>query len=210
MPRDLPERYQRPERPGAAADLVGRLDRLPPAHPSSLDYHSRDAPAERAESADRDGRAGEDRLVPAAERPEWRQLLARAEVDRVGAGIVDERASRFRPEERRVADFLAGEGRAVVAIHNGFGDRRRPDAMVDDIPTEFKSLGEGARNETVRNALNSAKGQARHAIVDARGSGLECAEAERGIRRFLGTPWAGRLDTIRVIGDEYGLDWKRG
>jgi hypothetical protein len=62
----------------------------------------------------------------------------------------------------------------------------------------------------VKAALNSAKGQARHAIIDGRESGLDRAAADQGTRRFLGTPYANRLDTIRVVGDDFDLNWKRG
>lgn len=99
----------------------------------------------------------------------------------------------------------------MAAIHDGYGrDGRRPDAAIDGTPTEFKCLDPGAGNTTVKAALTSAKGQARHAIIDARDSGLSEMEADRGVRRFLGTPYGDRLDTIRVIGDDYDLRWKRG
>jgi hypothetical protein len=132
-------------------------------------------------------------------------------VEQVGPGIVDERASQFSPRERRIADLLAGEGHAVVAVHDGYGRQgRRPDAAVDGVWTEFKSLDPGASDTTVKAALTSAKGQARHAVVDGRGSGLPRDEADRGLRRFLGTPYGYQLEGIRVIGDDYDLNWKRG
>jgi hypothetical protein len=99
----------------------------------------------------------------------------------------------------------------VVAIHDGYGrEGRKPDATVDGVWTEFKSLDPGASNKTVKAALTSAKGQARQAVIDGRGSGLDREEADRGMRRFLGTPHAGRLGAIRIIGDDFDLDWKRG
>src|SRR5262245_6451827 len=97
--------------------------------------------------------------LPPAARPEWQEPLARGEVDRVAPGIVDERASRFQPQERRIADYLANEGHAVVAIHDGYGRQgRKPDAAVDGVWTEFKSLDPGASNTTVKGALSSAEG----------------------------------------------------
>lgn len=148
--------------------------------------------------------------LPAAERPEWQGPLVRGEVDRVGPGIVDERASRFFPRERRIADYLANEGAAVVAIHDGYGkDGRKPDARVDDTETEFKSLDPGADNSRVKAQLNAAKGQARDALIDARNSGLSREEAELGMERFLGSKYGHRLDAIRIIGDDYDIDWKR-
>jgi uncharacterized protein (DUF1684 family) len=128
----------------------------------------------------------------------------------VGSGIVDERASRFSPQERRIADYLAKEGAAVVAVHDGYGrDGRKPDSLVDDTETEFKSLDPGAGNTRVKAQLNDAKGQARDALLDARNSGLRREEAELGMERFLGSKYGHRLDAIRIIGDDYDINWKR-
>ena len=150
-------------------------------------------------------------MLPAAERPEWQTALARGEVDRIGLGIVDERARSFLPKERRIACLLAESGLAVVAVHDGYGaEGRKPDALVDDTYTEFKSLDPGASNKTVRSALKDAKGQASRAVIDARDSGLSQDEAERGMRRFFGTPYGCRLEAIRIIGDDYDIDWRRG
>ncbi len=196
---------------GAARhDLRARLAELAGNHPSAADHGS--ARGRGFDTRSAIGGADESEvLLPAAERPDWRQPLARGEVERVGLGIVDERASSFDPRERRLADYLSGEGRAVVAIHDGYGrDGRKPDAAVDGVPTEFKCLDPGASDRTVKAALTSAKGQAREAIIDGRDSGLVAEDAERGMRRFLSAPYADRLDAIRIIGDDYELEWKRG
>ena len=147
---------------------------------------------------------------PATERPGWQMPLNEGAVDRVGLGVVDERAKRFSPAERRIAEYLAANGSAVVSISEGFGARgRTPDARIDDVPVEFKSLDPGASDRTVKAALNSAKGQARHAVIDARGSGLAEDEAHHGIRRFGGIPHGDRLDAVLIVGDDYIIDWKR-
>ena len=147
---------------------------------------------------------------PAIERSEWRTALDEGTVDRVGLGVVDERAKKFSPAERRIAEYLAADGLAVVSISEGFGIRgRTPDAYADDVPVEFKSLDPGASDRTVKAALNSAKGQARHAVIDARESGLDEDQAHSGIRRFSGTPYGNRLDAVLIIGNDYTLDWKR-
>jgi hypothetical protein len=150
--------------------------------------------------------------VAAADRGEWQGPLGRAEVDRVGEGIVDERQRPFPAAERRIADYLAAaDGCAVVARAEDHGIRaRKPDAEVDGVATEFKSLRPGASDATVRGALNSAKGQAGHVVVDARGAGLAEDSARHGIRRFVAAPYSGKVDAIRVIGDDYDLQWKRG
>jgi Contact-dependent growth inhibition CdiA C-terminal domain len=148
---------------------------------------------------------------PATERSEWQAPLDEGAVDRVGLGVIDERAKKFSLAERRIAEYLASEGPAVVAISEGYGVHgRTPDAQVDAISVEFKSLDPGASDRTVKAALNSAKGQARHAVIDARGSGLTEDEAQRGIRRFFGTPHGNRMDAVLIIGNNYSIDWKRG
>jgi Contact-dependent growth inhibition CdiA C-terminal domain len=148
---------------------------------------------------------------PATERLEWQVALDEGSVDRVGLGVIDERAKRFSPAERRIAEHLASGGLAVVAVSEGYGVYgRAPDAHVDAVPVEFKTLDPGASDRTVKAALNSAKGQARHAVIDARGSGLTEDEGQRGVRRFFGTPHGNRMDAVLIVGDNYSIAWKRG
>ena len=147
---------------------------------------------------------------PASERHEWQIPLSRGEVDRYGLGVIDERSKSFSAAERRIAEHLAAPGPAVVSVSEGYGIYgRTADARVNGISVEFKSLDPGASDRTVKAALNSAKGQARNAVVDARDSGLTEDQAHRGIRRFSGTPHGNRLDAVLVIGDNYTIDWKR-
>jgi hypothetical protein len=95
---------------------------------------------------------------PAIERSEWPTAPDEGTVDRVGLGVVDERAKKFSPAERRIAEYLARGGLAVVSVSEGFGIHgRTPDARADDVPVEFKSLDPGASDRTVKAALNSAK-----------------------------------------------------
>ncbi|MEU9617407.1 hypothetical protein AB0D56_38785, partial [Streptomyces sp. NPDC048209] len=112
---------------------------------------------------------------------------------------IDESAKTFDSEERKVADLLAGEGRHVKAVLESRKDGQRTyDALVDGVPTEFKSLRPGATSGTVKNQLNSAKGQAMDAIVDARGSGrVEAAAREGGVKFRVANP-RGRMDSCRV------------
>jgi len=148
---------------------------------------------------------------PATERLEWQAPLDEGSVDRVGLGVIDERAKRFSLAERRIAEYIASAGPAVVSVSEGYGVQgRTPDAWVDAVAVEFKSLDPGASDRTVKAALNSAKGQARHAVIDARGSGLTEEEAQHGIRRFIGTPHGNRMDAVLVVGDNYSVDWNRG
>lgn len=80
-------------------------------------------------------------------------------------------ASKFQPRERRLADYLTSDGRAIVAVHDGYGrEGRKPDAAVDVIQTEFNSLDRGATDRTVKAALTSGKGQAREVVIDGRDS----------------------------------------
>ncbi|MFI5781461.1 hypothetical protein [Nocardia sp. NPDC051570] len=124
----------------------------------------------------------------------------------VKRGNIDESAKQFSPEERKIADLLAEEGKEVKAVKES-NAQRTPDAEVDGHPTEFKTMSPGATNTNVRNALNSAKGQADTAIIDGRGSGLTQDEAQRGVNRFLGANPAGRMTSIRIVGDGWEIRW---
>jgi transposase-like protein len=165
---DPPSLYARREEPGD--DVLVDPESSPPAFLQEGAEDDRQAP-------------DADRWRPATERPEWQEPLVSGEVQRIGLGIIDERAKQFTPEERRIADHLARPGAAVVAVAERYGAQgRTPDAFVDGVQTEFKSLDPGANHRTVQAALNSAKGQADNAVIDARNSGLSEAEADRGLR----------------------------
>lgn len=181
---DRPLERDRPESV-ARQDLRGRLAKLPSNHPSAADY--------------------------GAHRGRGFETRPSGEVERVGMGTVDERASKFQPRERWLAEQLAGEGHSVVAVHDGYGrEGRKPDSAVDGVWTEFKCLDPGASDWTVKAALTSAKGQAQEVVIDGRDSGLTSENADRGVRRFLGAPYADHMNAIRIIGDDYELEWKRG
>ncbi|MFI6997664.1 hypothetical protein [Nocardia sp. NPDC050175] len=119
-------------------------------------------------------------------------------------GKIDETEKVFSPEERKIADLLADEGKDVKSVKEGAN--RTPDSTVDGVPTEFKSLDEGASNVSVKNALNSAGGQAEHAIIDARASGISQEEAQRGLNRFLGAS-PGKMKGVRIVGDGWEINW---
>jgi hypothetical protein len=54
------------------------------------------------------------------------------------------------------------------------GAGRQGDAIVDGLKHEFKSLGQGADSNTIRNVINKSKnrgGQARDWVLDARNTG---------------------------------------
>ncbi|WP_326592928.1 hypothetical protein [Streptomyces brevispora] len=123
-------------------------------------------------------------------------------------GSIDETEKKFDPREREVAELLKSEGRHVRAQVEATEDGvRRADAFVDGVETEFKSLDPGASSGTVKNQLNKAKGQARHAIIDARGSGLSEEAAREGVGKFFRNNPPGRMDGIRVVGDNFNLTY---
>jgi hypothetical protein len=122
-------------------------------------------------------------------------------------GSIDESERAFSPSERRVAEMLQSEGKHVKASAEGKGPRRSRDALVDGIPTEFKTPDLGANGSTIKNQINDSTrrgGQARNMIIDARGSGLTEAEAMRGLARAKNIT-RGRIDSVRVIGDGFDI-----
>lgn len=123
-------------------------------------------------------------------------------------GSIDESEKAFSPKERRIAETLQTEGRSVKALKESqVAGRKTPDAVVDGVPTEFKTLEPGAAPNSVKNTLNTAKKQARDAVVDARGSGLAESGAREGLDKFLHNNPPGRMNSIRIIGDGYTITW---
>jgi hypothetical protein len=213
MSADGPDRSDgNPDRPPEDRPARESADSQVP-RPDEVETRSRQEYFEAVNSASRNEAISFGAMMttrPATERVEWEAPLRRGEVDRCGLGVIDERAKLFSPAERRIAEFLAVKGPAVVSISEGFGVcGRTADARVDGTHVEFKSVDPGAGDQTVKAALNSAKGQARYAVIDARGSRLTEDDAQRGIRRFSGTPYGDRLDAVLIIGDNYIIDWKR-
>jgi hypothetical protein len=137
-----------------------------------------------------------------------------AGVRRVGKGIIDEREKAFNPDETKVAERLADEGKIVKG--KAEGAERRADAEVDGIPTEFKTLKgkkipgtpnrEVPTSKTVKNALSSARGQSGHTVLDGRGSGITKEAAQAGIADYLRRDPRG-MTSIRVFGDGWEIVW---
>ena len=206
QPYEEPDRPREGPRPGEPADHRGSVQAQPEAR-TRQEYYDALASGRSHEIVSFAALMAE---RPASERHEWQIPLSQGEIDRCGLGVIDERAKTFSAAERRIAEHLATPGPAVVSVSEGFGIfGRTADARVNGISVEFKSLDPGASDRTVKAALNSAKGQARHAVIDARDSGLTEDQAHRGVRRFSGTPHGNRLDAVLVIGDNYTIDWKR-
>jgi hypothetical protein len=130
---------------------------------------------------------------------------------------IDESEAKFSPEEYRVAELLYKEGKCVKALPVSKSGRN-PDALVgtqigfdgkiiDGIVFEFKSLDFGATSKTITSSVKRSLargGQSRNIIVDGRNSGLMLAEAQRGLRRVAGFQ-AGKLDSLRIIGDGFDI-----
>ncbi|MGP3926506.1 CdiA C-terminal domain-containing protein [Streptomyces sp. 8N616] len=125
-----------------------------------------------------------------------------------GKGAIDESEKAFSPKERKIAESLQAEGKNVKALKESTVEgQRTPDALVDGVPTEFKTLQPGAAPNAIKNTLNTAKKQARDAIIDARGSGLSESGAREGMGKFLRDNPAGRMNSIRIIGDGFHIHW---
>ncbi len=108
--------------------------------------------------------------------------------------------------ERPMADHLAGKGKTVERLPQP-ASGRGADTLVDGVPSEFKKLDPGASSATVKNSVTESikrGGQARDVHIDARGSGLSAAEAQRGLAR-LGHPdvHRGMLDNVTIVGDGF-------
>lgn len=125
-----------------------------------------------------------------------------------------------RPSEKELNEFtdrlLRREGRNVQPNpHEGQpGAGRQGDRFVDGVKTEYKHPrpkpdGRPPDSITIKNNVTKSirkGGQARDIIIDARGTGLTKAEAERSIRRAMHPDVSrGKVDNLRVIGDGFSV-----
>ncbi len=119
--------------------------------------------------------------------------------------------------ELRIRDYLVADGRSVDNFPlEPVPGRRDPDALVDGVKTDFKSLsetgGENALYNNVRNSLQSPQGP--NLVVDARtnagdGVGREFARLE--IERALDEATAVGLARVDVLlDDDTPLTWVQG
>lgn len=150
-------------------------------------------------------------VTAAAKAPNVFETAETAAVDGLtSAARIDQSASTFNANELKVANTLADEGKHVKAVPRS--TERTPDAEVDGVPTEFKTIQSDTPNSaTVRNTLNSSAkdgGQAREIIIDSRQAPLNQAEAERGISRFLGQG-KDAYDRIIIWGRGWVVVWPR-
>ena len=125
------------------------------------------------------------------------------------AGTVDQSESTFSQDEQKIADRLATEGHDVKAVKpSNEPGVRRPDAIVDGTPTEFKTIKapEPTSKKIMRMLDDSARrgGQAREIIIDAEGTPLTREAALEGIRRFQGLG-KDAYDKIVVWGDGWSV-----
>ncbi len=123
-------------------------------------------------------------------------------------GTIDESERAFSEDERALAIYLVERGCHVKALPET-GDGRHPDALVDGVPTEFKRLAASPTSKTILNCVQQALrggGQARHIILDVRGTALDELEIERAFRRISGVQYIeGKLDVLRVVGNSFDV-----
>jgi hypothetical protein len=124
-------------------------------------------------------------------------------------GAVERLAKFTDPNERSIAEYLESFGRKVERnpLEGIPGAGRQPDAIVDGVTHEFKTLtpGEHIHSKTISNVVSDSLrrgGQARNLVFDARNTGLSKTEAQRGIFRALGAH-SERVDYISIIGDDF-------
>lgn len=110
-------------------------------------------------------------------------------------------------EELDIAEFLKNEGKTIEFIPERH-ITKTPDAFVDGIETEFKTVMKPtANNLTVRNKIRDAKSQSSFIIIDARITNISVAEVRRGIARGLGAYES--VQSVRVIGKKFDITIKR-
>ena len=133
-----------------------------------------------------------------------------AEAASVVGRIVNATGRVLSPAEEATARLLVGEGRVVeVLAESTVKNVRTADFLVDGTRTELKTISNVTSTDVsgavARRTLEGA-GQAPHILLDARGQATLTRElAERSIRRAYGADKAGRIQEIRIIGQDFDI-----
>jgi hypothetical protein len=90
----------------------------------------------------------------------------------------------FTVEEQSIADALEAEGSEVVPLEVVQG-QKNPDALVDGVRTEFKTITVAGPN-TLKNQIQDGLKQAPNVVVDARGTSITKEQAMQQIQRVEG------------------------
>jgi RHS repeat-associated protein len=91
---------------------------------------------------------------------------------------------KFSVEEQAIADALEAEGNEVQALEVVQG-QKNPDALVNGVKTEFKTVTVAGPN-TLKNQIQDGLKQAPNVVVDARGTSMTKAQAMQQIQRVEG------------------------
>jgi Contact-dependent growth inhibition CdiA C-terminal domain len=103
----------------------------------------------------------------------------------VGAyGMVLGMAGSFSPEEESIADALEAEGYEVQPLEVIQG-QKNPDALVNGVKTEFKTVTVAGPNK-LKNQIQDGLKQAPNVVVDTRGTAITKAQAMQQIQRVEG------------------------
>ena len=92
--------------------------------------------------------------------------------------------AKFSVEEQAIADALEAEGSEVQALEAVQG-QKNPDALVNGVKTEFKTVTVAGPN-TLKNQIQDGLKQAPNVVVNARGTSITRAQAMQQIQRVEG------------------------
>lgn len=130
-------------------------------------------------------------------------------------GLIEDPDGLFDAAELRLASYLADDGNDVIAPKLG-SEGRKFDALINpgrpevDARTEFKRVTR-TRNP-IRTLLNAVRdsvkrgGQAPNLIADVRGTGMTREQVVASLADLQ--RWSrGRLDYVRIVGDDFDDTW---
>lgn len=121
-------------------------------------------------------------------------------------GHLDESARRLFENERFSVRLLVAQGNTVVANRES-GKVRVADVTVNGIHVELKRVFSPVDSNKLKNRINEAiegSGQARHVVIDGRGTDITVGAVDRTFRRMRAARVArGKLDYVRFIADTF-------
>ncbi|MEP6816374.1 MAG: hypothetical protein ABI873_12570 [Marmoricola sp.] len=130
------------------------------------------------------------------------------------AGLVapeDDADRWFSPEEQLTAAWLRDRGLGVRSVQRREGRYlKTPDAAAPEFAVTIEAKRAVATNNAIVQRIRSARWQARHVVVDLRGSGASRGLAESAMRAALRMYGTQLDEVILIVADDLGVGWSHG
>lgn len=117
----------------------------------------------------------------------------------------------FTPEELAAADWLRSRGVDVLSLDRREGHLlKTPDAVAVTRPITIEAKRAAGNINSMVQRIRYARWQARHVVIDLRGTGSTRTSAEAGLVAALRRYGEHLDEVVLIVSDDLGVGWTHG